>query len=408
MTSPVPSAVARSSAGYRALPRIAGWSYLAASVLGRQPLAMVPLAILTLATSATGSLAIGGFAASAAAIGTAVGAPVAGRLADRFGQRSILLIGVVLHVAAMIAFGAAVGTVPDPGAVALAAVAGATLPQVGPLSRARWLAMAGADDLPAAFAFEGVADEVAFIVGPALVGLTATFVSPHAALLLSGGLVAVFATAFAVHPTHRLVPRGSRASVARLPGIRSLRRGMLVAFCFTGMLSMGLFFGAGQTGLTAFAGVVGIPDAGALLYAVMAVGSAATTMAMVRVPARVGPWLRWCVAALGMTAGSLLMLSATDLVGIVAAALLAGAFQGPVLLTIFSVAGSLAEEGRAGGLMTFVGSGIVLGVAAGTALAGPLSASFGPAGGFWIVTAASVLAVVVGLLAAWASRGHRD
>ncbi|ALJ21033.1 MFS transporter [Microbacterium sp. No. 7] len=401
------STVRTASTGYRALPRIAGVSYLVTSVLGRQPLAMVPLAILTLATSATGSLAIGGLAAAAAAIGEAVGAPLSGWLADRHGQRTVLLTAAALHVASMIVFGVVVGTAADTTAIALAAAAGFTLPQVGPLSRARWLAMAGADDLPAAFAFEGVADEVAFIVGPALVGLTATAFSPHAALLLSGALIAVFATAFAVHPTHRLVPRGRRASTAGRPALRAPGRAALIGFCFTGMLSMGLFFGASQTALTAFAGDIGIPDAGALLYAVMAVGSAAATMAMVRVPERIGPWQRWCLSAVGMTVGSVLMLNASDVVGIVLAALLAGTFQGPVLLTIFSVAGSLAESGGAGGLMTFVGSGIVLGVAAGTAIAGPVAQHTGAPGAFWVGVGASVLAVVVGLLGAATSRARR-
>ncbi|MFT4052626.1 MAG: MFS transporter [Microbacterium sp.] len=400
MTSPA------KPAGYRALPRVAGWSYLATAILGRPPLAMVPLAILTLATSATGSLAIGGFAAAAAAVGEAAGAPLAGRLADRFGQLIVLLVGVALHLAAMLSFGVAAGVATDAATIALAAVAGATLPQLGPLSRARWLAMAGPEDLPAAFAFEGVADEVAFIIGPALVGLTATFVSPYAALLLSVALVGVFVTAFAVHPSHRLVPRahsgaagpggpggGTQPRVA--PG-----RTALVACCFTGMLSMGLFFGGSQTGLTAFAARIGIPDTGALLYAIMAVGSAVTTLSMVRLPAHIPLTSRWIVAAVGLAAGSLLMLSAGGLGDIVFAALVAGAFQGPVLLTMFSVAGSLAESGRAGGLLTFVGSGNVLGVALGTAIAGPLAERCGPAGGFSVVTAAAALAVVTGLLAA--------
>ncbi|MFT4306661.1 MAG: MFS transporter, partial [Microbacterium sp.] len=53
---------------YRALPRLTGWGYLVATSLGRLPMSMVPLAVLTLTTSATGSLAVGGFASAAAAL----------------------------------------------------------------------------------------------------------------------------------------------------------------------------------------------------------------------------------------------------------------------------------------------------------------------------------------------------
>lgn len=399
---------ARGISSYRALPRRAGWSFLVATSLGRLPMSMVPLAILTLATAATGSLAIGGFAAAATALGEAVGAPVSGSLADRFGQRVVVLAEVALHLSFLIGFALGAGVLPDSTTIAFAGLAGLTLPQVGALSRARWLAIAP-DDLPAAFAFEGVVDETVYIFGPAAVGIAATLVSPQAAIVVAGSLVALFATQFAVHPTQARVPRRirrERTDPTAPVGAGRARRAVLVGLIFAGMLSMGVFFGGSQTGLTAFAEEIGIPGAGALLYAVMAVGSAGTTLAMVLLPERIGPWARWTVAAIGMTGGAVLLLFATDVPTVVLAAILAGAFQGPLLLTIFSVAGSLAEAGRAGVLMTLTASGVVVGLGIGSAVTGPLAQEHGPVGGFGAVVAASALLLLLGAAAGAVARAR--
>ena len=394
------SPAVRGIAAYRVLPRRAGWSYLIATTLGRLPMSMVPLAILTLATSATGSIAVGGFAAAAAALGEALGAPASGALADRVGQRGVLLGATALHVSFLVAFTLGAGIVSDPVTVALAGSAGLTLPQVGAFSRARWLAIAPGD-IDAAFAFEGVMDETAYIFGPALVGLVAAFVAPQTATLLAAGLIAVFATQFAVHRTHRRVPRRPRDVVAQETRTASSpRRRALIAVAFLGMVSMGVFFGGSQTGLTAFAERAGIPDAGALLYAVMAVGSAVTTVSMVMLPARIGRWTRWTVAAAGMTLGAALMLFAPSIPWVIGAAIIAGAFQGPLLLTIFGVAAGLAEEGRAGTLMTLTASGVVVGIGIGSATAGPLAQAHGPAGAFATVLTACVMLGLIGVIGA--------
>jgi MFS family permease len=412
MSSPTPPdssdstsvAVTAAHGGYAALPRIAGWAYLVATALGRLPTSMVPLAVITAATAATDSLAVGGIAAAAAAFGEAAGAPTTGRLADRFGQRVVLLWGVVLHVAFLGSFAFAAGAASNVITVVLAGAAGATVPQIGPFSRARWIAMT--DDLRAPFAFEGVLDEAVYIIGPAAVGIVAVVWSPQASVIVSGVLVIVFVTGFALHPSHALVPHGIGGPAARsesdttTPGIRIA----LIAITFAGMLSMGTFFGSSQAGLTAFAEESGIAGAGALLYAVMAVGSAVTTLAMVAVPERVGPWLRWAIAAAGMLVGSVLLFTAGTVPLVIVAALLAGAFQGPLLYTLFSIAGSLAENGRASGLLAFVASGVVLGIGVGTAVSGLLAQSFGSHGAFAITIGATVMLLLLAAAGAGLSR----
>ena len=72
---------------------------------------------------------------------------------------------------------------PAPWPHLFAAVAGATLPQIGSSVRSRWSHLVDdKGDLLTAFAFESVVDEVVFIVGPALVTTLATTVHPLAGL----------------------------------------------------------------------------------------------------------------------------------------------------------------------------------------------------------------------------------
>jgi len=58
--------------------------------VGRLPLAMSQLGTLLLVATASGSYGLGGLSAGALAVANALGAPVAGTLADRVGQRQVL------------------------------------------------------------------------------------------------------------------------------------------------------------------------------------------------------------------------------------------------------------------------------------------------------------------------------
>ena len=74
---------------------------------------MLTVGALTLVTSATGSYALGGTAAGAVGIGSAIGAPVFGALADRHGQRPVLLVAAVLNALAVLALIGTAWAVPQ-------------------------------------------------------------------------------------------------------------------------------------------------------------------------------------------------------------------------------------------------------------------------------------------------------
>ena len=198
-------------ASYRRLLSIAGPTYVLAAFVGRLPLAMSQLGTLLLVSTATGSYGLGGLSAGALAVANAVGAPIAGSLADRVGQRPVVLVQSLLGATGLATLVAVVGSgSTDAGIVLSAAATGLVLPQVGPLARVRWRPLTrstGAHQrrlVDAAFSYEGAADEASFAIGPALVGLSVALVSPSGALLLAAVLLAVFGSAFALDPSARL------------------------------------------------------------------------------------------------------------------------------------------------------------------------------------------------------------
>ena len=105
--------------------------------------------------------------------------------------------------------------------VTASGVAGAFLPQVGPMARVRWRPLtAGTGSVQprlvsTAFSYEGAADEASFVLGPALLGVLVSAVAPGAGLLLAAGLLLVFGTAFALHDSARLSHAGRGRGAAR-------------------------------------------------------------------------------------------------------------------------------------------------------------------------------------------------
>ncbi|HWV27557.1 MAG TPA: MFS transporter, partial [Aeromicrobium sp.] len=148
-------------AAYRALLRIVGPAYIVVAFLGRIPLAMSQLGVLVLVSEATGRYGIAGAAAGVIAVANAIGSPVAGALADRHGQRPVVLVQSLIGAAGL----CLVVAVTDADAsrwtiFAASAIAGVAIPQVGPLARVRWrpLTSAATDQerlVDAAFSYEG-------------------------------------------------------------------------------------------------------------------------------------------------------------------------------------------------------------------------------------------------------------
>ncbi|WP_458781716.1 MFS transporter [Arthrobacter sp. D3-16] len=388
------------------LPHLAGRGFLPLGLLARLPLAMLTVGTLTLVTSNSGSYALGGTAAGAVGIGSALGAPLLGSLADQRGQRPVLLLAAALNtltvVALILAASAMAAPANFPGAVLAAAfLAGASCPQVGPLARVRWMALTSQGnapdnrrDLDTALSYESTADEVTFVLGPALVGILASLLAPWLPLTLAAAMTITLVPAFAAHRTHRAVPMSRRTP--RGPGRRERARiPAAVLLPVVAMVCMGTFFGSTQAALSSFSASYATSELAGLLYAAMGLSSAAAALSVAYWPQRFSLSLRWVVSAALMAGLAVLLLVPSSLGAMVAVLLILGVPVGPVMVTVFAVGGVVAPEGRLGTVMTALASGIVAGTAIGSSLGGGLAQDHGYAAAFLVpACAASALALL--------------
>jgi MFS family permease len=403
-----------SGSRFARLPRLAGRSFLPLGIFARLPLAMLTVGTLTLVTSNSGSYALGGTAAGAVGIGSALGAPILGTLADRRGQRPVLLFAAALNtaaVAALILAAALLGTSGGftAGVLAAAFLSGASCPQVGPLARVRWMALTSQGsapdnrrDLDTALSYESTADEITFVLGPALVGILASLLAPWLPLALAAAMTITLVPAFATHHTHRAVPVTRRPAGERTSEQGTARRSLpaAVAVPVVAMVCMGTFFGSAQAALSSFSAQYATSEIAGLLYAVMGLSSAAAALSVAYWPQRFGLSWRWVASAALMAALAALLLVPASLGSMVLVLLILGLPVGPVMVTVFAVGGAVAPAGRLGTVMTALASGIVAGTAIGSAVGGRLAQDHGYSAAFLVPACAAAALALLGAAAA--------
>ncbi|MFE0775988.1 MFS transporter [Streptomyces sp. NPDC058861] len=368
-------------------------SFLLPGFAARQPFAMLTIGIVLLVQHTTGSFGSAGAVAAVTGVSMALFAPQSGRLADRFGQRAVLVPGVLVHTASVSLLVALALAGAPLWALFLAAVpAGASVPQVGPMVRARWAAkLDGTPLMPTAAAFESVTDEFTFVVGPVLATALCTGVHPaagliaEAALTLVGGLF--FAAQRATQPAH-----GRAASHAAephrpalsVPGVRVL----IVAF-----LGIGSVFGGMQVSLTAFSEEIGNPGANGLLYGVFAAGNMLAGIAMGAVAWKTGPLRRLVLGYAGLTVAASLLWSVHSVVLLGALGLVVGLCIAPALITGYTIVETLIPASARTEAFTWLTGAVALGQAAAVTVAGRLADAHGASTGFLVPMAGTALAL---------------
>lgn len=381
------------------------------SFLGRLPVAMIQFGSVLLVTETSGSLATGGVVACALALGQVTMGPFVGRLADRRGQRAVVLGFSLLNAVAIAVYTlGALFDLPTPALIVLAVLAGASIPGIGPLARARAVPLvraAGGDGrtVNTVLSLESTMDELSFVLGPALVGLAAVAGHPAYAFGAAALLVAVCGSGFALHPTGRTV-RATDATdatdaadgAARARGGRQ-RLPRAVVVVRVGLVFVGVLLGACGAGITALTEELGQPGQAGLVYAAMGVMSAVVGLSMAALPERFGLYARWRVATAAAALLSLPLVWTDSMTGLYLVVTVFGAIFAPNLITGFALTERSCPPRRLAEGMTFAASAFVGGQAVTLAVAGRLAESYGPGAAFALGSAAAGVAFLVALVA---------
>jgi predicted MFS family arabinose efflux permease len=258
-------------------------------------------------------------------------------------------------------------------------------------------------ELATAFSYESMADELTFVLGPALVGVAASAATPDAPLLIAIALVLLATFPFAVSAPGAPPPDAGAPDRSRSPRPAIARVLVAVAPALIVMIGIGCLFGSTQAATTARAEALGAPGSAGLVYALMGIGSAVMALFVVVLPEAFRLPARILTGGLGI---SLLISLVARQEGLWATGLgltAVGAFVGPTMVTAFSLAERLTPRGGVSVAMTSMSASVTVGVSLGSAVGGALAAAHGPAAAYGMGAVTGAVIAIVPLVA-WALR----
>jgi MFS family permease len=366
------------------------WRFSTAAIIGRMPMSMFGLGTVLLISAVTGKYGVAGAVSAAGSLGYAFTSPRVARAVDSHGQRRVLLpLLAVFATATALLIVAVQLQLPTWAFFVPGAIAGATMPSLGTMVRARWsVLLAGSPRLHAAFSFESVADELCFIVGPAAVTLLATEVFPAsgvgvaALLCLLGTLwfAAERGTEPAVVRPDRPADRAGRAG-RRAGRVRGAAAPGLVVLAPVYLL-LGAMFVSIDLSTVAFAQHFGHKPLAGFILATYAFGSATGGIWYGSRQWRAPIEKRFAFSLALTVLGVATFWAQPNLITLTCGIYLCGLAIAPTLIAGFSLLEAQAKPGRRTEAMSWLSSSIAIGLAAGASVVGFVIDAHGPRFGY--------------------------
>jgi MFS family permease len=364
------------------------WRFSTAAVIGRMPMSMFGLGTVLLISAVTGKYGVAGTVSAVGSLGYAFTSPRVARAVDSHGQRRVLLpLLTVFTVATALLIVAVELKLPTWAFFVPGAIAGSAMPSLGAMVRARWsVLLAGSPRLHAAFSFESVADELCFIIGPAAVTLLATEVFPASGVVVAAILCLLGTLWFAaergtepvvVRPDRPAGQAGSRRAGSRRARAGRARAGRVRGAPAPGLivlapvyLLLGMMFVSIDLSTVAFAQHFGHKPLAGFILGTYAFGSATGGIwygsRHWRAPLEKRFALTLTLTALGVAT----FWAQPNLISLTCVIYLCGLAIAPTLIAGFSLLEAQAKPGRRTEAMSWLSSGISVGVAVGASMVG--------------------------------------
>jgi MFS family permease len=367
--------------------------FAAAGFIARLPVAMSTIGIVAMLSRTHGEYWLAGAVSATFALTNALVAPQISRLVDRLGQSRILTPATTLSLMGFMGLLAATHFGGPDWMLFASALLAAAMPSMAAMVRARWTELyRDTPKLNTAFAFESVADELVYISGSALaVGLSVSLF-PEAGPLASTLFLAVGSAAFILQKGTE--PEVQRTATGGGPTIK-LCAVQILTFA---LVAIGVIFGTAEVTVIALTAEFGNAAAASLVLGGYAVGSLFIGLMFGALKFRM-PLSRQFATAITIAAATTMPLLLVSNIPMLALALfVSGAAISPTFITAFALVERLVPAAKFTEGITWVMTGIGIGMAIGSFASGWVIDAFGSSHGFWVSVAAGVVAVLTALL----------
>jgi len=371
-------------AGYGELLRAPGVArIIAAQLTARFPNGMTSLAILLHIEQMTGSYGAAGLVLAATSVGQAVSGPVTSRWMGVWGIRRVLTLTTAVCSLAIVAL--ALVPMELPGYIALGLLAGLSTPPVQSAVRTLYPKLVTSRQLTPLFSLDASLQEIIWVLAPVVITLVATQAGTVPGLLLIAVFLIGGGAWFILSPEvgRVRIPR-SRRGFGKVLAKPAVVLATVVGFLLIGACA------AVEAGVVATFGHDGL-EAG-LVLAVFSIGSLIGGLSFGHIP--IGPWAmarRLAITAVGL---SLTVLSLT-VWWLGASLFVAGIGLAPALAVMFAMTAASVKFSETAEAYGWIGTGQLIGAAAGSAVAGFLIDGVGAVGAYWAGAAFAAVGVVV-------------
>lgn len=364
------------------------------SSIARLPQAMIGIGIITMLVQQTGLYWLAGSVAGTFTLANALFGPQVSKLVDQRGQSRVLPLVTGFSIGMLLALIIAVYMkAPPPLLFILAALAG-TMPSMPAMIRARWTQLfRGKPQLHTAFSLDTVLTELAFIIGPPLaIGLSVNFFAeagPLVALLLLVIGVTAFLLQRRTEPKVFIVDRRNASSTLLIPGVRTI---------VLALLAMGMIGGSIDVAVVAFANAQGRPASASFILAAYALGSmiAGLTFGALRFSLAIEKQFFIGILVTALTA--VLPIFSPDVYFLAGMLFVAGMSFAPTMVIVMNLGSIIVPPSRITEGLTWMTTGISIGVALGGVLSGLIIDTYGARAGFGVAIGAGLIMLVVVLV----------
>ena len=364
------------------------------SSIARLPQAMIGIGIITMLVQQTGLYWLAGSVAGTFTLANALFGPQVSKLVDQRGQSRVLPLVTGFSIGMLLALIIAVYMkAPPPLLFILAALAG-TMPSMPAMIRARWTQLfRGKPQLHTAFSLDTVLTELAFIIGPPLaIGLSVNFFAeagPLVALLLLIIGVTAFLLQRRTEPKVFIGDRRNASSTLLIPGVRTI---------VLALLAMGMIGGSIDVAVVAFANAQGRPASASFILAAYALGSmiAGLTFGVLRFSLAIEKQFFIGILVTALTA--VLPIFSPDVYFLAGMLFVAGMSFAPTMVIVMNLGSIIVPPSRITEGLTWMTTGISIGVALGGVLSGLIIDTYGARAGFGVAIGAGLIMLVVVLV----------